>query len=1036
MLMRTFRPNAALLLSLLLCGQAQSQATPSTPLQGTAVRPDPKRAQKAAEKGDKAEAAGQFDEALADFEEAAHYAPQDASIIARGAALRSKLVRAYAEAAERDALAGRLTEATEELGAALKVDSGNTIVAERLGQLKAMEDEPVAKQAKGISGLPRLQPQGGKRNLDLRGDTKAVYEQLASLFGIKVSFDPDITVRSVRLQVNDVDFYTGATLLGVQSGTFWRPLNPTLMFVAPDTTEKRRQYALEAEQTFPLSAAVGPEDVTELVRVLRDIAGATHINVDTRSRTITMRDTPQRLALVGELIQQLERARGEVMLEIELLEVDRNKARDLGITPPSSSSLIPLSTNDLNKVKGSTDLANLLTNLQQVFAAKGFSGIPSVVAVGGGLSTFLLTLPSGTANFSDSLSLVRSGRQILLRAQDGKPASIFVGDRFPITLSLLSGSVGTGTLTGVPGGISFPKTTFNVGLNPSALVANNFTGGTLPDLAVVFDNPFDPSNPNTNTFTILQNQDSGNFVQVTPTPITLGTTEIGQVAIGTGVFRNDTTKFSTTQPPDVVLVNSTSNNISVLLGSADATGKANGLFTEAPGSPYAVGNNPSSVVAADFNGDGFLDLAVANQGDNSISLFRGNGDGTFTEFPGSPFKLTNTSTVSETAPVAMVSSNFRNKINPINSGNEVDLAVVNKNSNNVAILLSTVDSNLNVTLAEATNSPIAVGTTPVAIAAGDLNADGVPDLAVVNQSDATVSVLLGSASLDATFSAAQGSPLPTGSTPAGIVIANFANGAVPDLAVTNKGANTVGVYLGQGQGTFAQRLEINTSTGPSALIASALTTSGLLDVALLSQDPSSTSTQGVVTVIQDSANLATASTGGGAAQTPYPASEYVDLGVKIKATPTLHPNNEVTLLLDFEIRALAGSSVNGIPVITNRTLTQTVRVKEDETSLIGGLADAEETRSIAGLPGFAEIPGAGFAFGARNNSLQDTELLILVTPRKLRLADRLTRTILAGRGDPGGTGSTGPQTPQPPQPQPSPPPPQSQPPQPQPRPQP
>jgi len=441
------------------------------------------------------------------------------------------------------------------------------------------------------------------------------------------------------------------------------------------------------------------------------------------------------------------------------------------------------------------------------------------------------------------------------------------------------------------------------------------------------------------------------------------------------------------------------------------------------------------VVVADFNGDGFLDLAVTNQDDNSISLFRGNGDGTFTEFPGSPFKLTNTSTVSETAPVAMVSSNFRNKINPINSGNEVDLAVVNKNSNNVAILLSTVDSNLNVTLAEATNSPIAVGTTPVAIAAGDLNADGVPDLAVVNQTDATVSVLLGSANLDATFSAAQGSPLPTGSTPAGIVIANFANGAVPDLAVTNKGANTVGVYLGLGQGTFAQRLEINTSTGPSALIASALTTSGLLDVALLSQDPSSTSTQGVVTVIQDSANLATA-TNGGAAQTPYPASEYVDLGVKIKATPTLHPNNEVTLLLDFEIRALAGSSVNGIPVITNRTLTQTVRVKEDETSLIGGLADAEETRSIAGLPGFAEIPGAGFAFGARNNSLQDTELLILVTPRKLRLADRLTRTILAGRGDPGGTGSTGPQTPQPPQPQPSPPPPQSQPPQPQPRPQP
>jgi len=64
----------------------------------------------------------------------------------------------------------------------------------------------------------------------------------------------------------------------------------------------------------------------------------------------------------------------------------------------------------------------------------------------------------------------------------------------------------------------------------------------------------------------------------------------------------------------------------------------------------------------------------------------------------------------------------------------------------------------------------------------------------------------------------------------------------------------------------------------------------------------------------------------------------------------------VTLLLEFEIRALTGSSVNGIPVISNRTLTQTIRVREDEPTLIGGLTDVEETRSITGLPGFAEIP--------------------------------------------------------------------------------
>jgi hypothetical protein len=700
------------------------------------------------------------------------------------------------------------------------------------------------------------------------------------------------------------------------------------------------------------------------------------------------------------------------MLEIEFLEVDRNKARNLGITPPSSTSLFGLNTADIRQLQSSTNLTNLLTNVQQIFSAKGFSGIPPVVAIGGGLSTFLLTLPSASVNFSDTLSLVQSGRQALLRAQNGKPATLFVGDRFPITLTLLSGSVGnTPTATGFPSSTVFPQTSLAVGAHPSALAANNFTGGALPDLAVVFDDP------KANTFTVLQNQDNGKFVQVTPSPIALGSNETGQVAIGTGVFRNNSTQFSTAQPPDVVLVNSTSNNISVLLGSADSAGKANGLFTEAPGSPIAVGNNPRGVVVADFNGDGFLDLAVINQGDNSISLFRGDGTGAFTPFPGSPFLLTNTTAISETAPVALVAGNFRNRINTINNGTEVDLAVVNQGSNNLAILLSSVDQNLNVTLTEASGSPIAVGKTPVAIATGDLNADGVADLAVVNQGDDTISVLLGSSNLDGTFTPATGSPLPTATNPSGIVIANFANGAVPDIAVTNNGPSTLGIYLGLGSATFASRIELNTPVGPGALISSILTSSGLPDVALVSQDPAAT--QGQVTVVQDSTNLANfAATG--VAQTPYPASEYVDIGVKIKATPTLHPNNEVTLQLEFEIRALQGSSVNGIPVISNRTLTQTVRVKEDQPTLISGLTDREETRSITGLPGFAEIPIAGYAFGARKNSLQDTELLIIVTPRKLRMADHLTRAIFAGRGDSAGRGPAGPGTLQSPSPQPQP----------------
>jgi hypothetical protein len=960
---------------------------------------DSKRAQKAVERGDKAAAQGRIDEALAEYDQAAHYAPQDAAIVDRAAALRSKLVREHADAAERDALAGDLNHAKEELGAALRVDPGNTIVAERLAQMRAMDDAELRSEPEPqFAGIPHLQPRGGKQNLDLRGDTRTAYEQVAVAFGLKAAFDPDIVSRPVKLRADNLDLLTALSLLGMETGTFWRPVNSTLFFVASDTQEKRREYALQAEQTFALPASVGPEEMTELLRVLREITGATHVELDSHSRTITMRDSPATLALAGEVIQQVEQARGEVMLEIELLEVDRNTARKLGITPPSSSRLVPLDPNLLNQVRQAKDLAALIPLIAPLFGTPSggtspSSLVPPLVLVGGGKSTFLLTLPSVAADFSDALSLVRSGRQVLLRAQEGKPATFFVGDRFPVTLSLLSGSLGTGTtIAGAPTSTTFPQTTFNVGNNPVALAAKDFNGDGLPDIAV--------ANQNDNSISILLNNKNGNFIQPSTSPILLGKNETGPAAIASAVLRASTTAVPT-PAADLVIANSSSNTVSVLLGKGDGT------FTEATGSPFATGKQPSAIVIADFNGDGNLDFVVANKGDSSISVFRGDGSGGFTPFPKSPFVLPNIVAGTETGPVAMVTANFRNQSKP-------DLAVVNETSNTVSILLSSGDNTFDGTFSEATNSPIAVGKTPVAIAAGDFNGDAVPDLAVVNQADDSVTILLSNG--DGTFSAATGSPLPTAATPAGIVVANFANGANNDLVVTNQGQGTLAIYAGLGLGAFAPRSELNAPAGPNAIVTADFNGDGLPDVAFTAQGQ--TPNQGEVAVVLDTSSFATGAT---PTQAPYPASEYLDLGVKIKATPTLHGNNEVTLQLEFEIRALAGTSVNGIPVISNRTLSQTVRVKEDEPTLIGGLLDVEQTRTITGLPGFAEIPGAaGYAFSQHNNTLQDRELLILVTPRKLRRPPRSLRTIFAGRGDTGGRGSVGANAPLAPPPQPRP----------------
>jgi type II secretory pathway component GspD/PulD (secretin) len=990
-----FRQVVSLLLTLLLCC-AESGAQSSAPAQSSppetapneaqlqmAPRPNPKYAKKLSELADKELADGRFDEALNYYQQAARYAPQDTALIERIASMRSKLVQDHVDAAERDALAGHADVATEELAKGLLIDPGNTIVAERLKQMNEMKDEPLAKPDRRIEGFPELKPLSPKQDLNLRGDSKTVYEQLGQLFGIKVVFDPELAARTVRLHADNVDFTTALKILSAETGTFSRPLTSTLLFVAQDTLEKRRQYAAEAEQTFVLPESVGTEEMTELVRVLREMTGSTRVQLDSQSRALSIRDTPERLMLAGEIIRQAEKSRGEILLEIEILEVDRNKAFTLGLLPPSSAELISLTPSLISQLQQAQNLSTLITLLASIFGSGSSSStagsslnlsslIPPLTVVGGGKTTFLLTLPAIAAQFSDALSLVHSGRQVLLRAQDGKPASFFVGDRYPITLSLLSGSLGTSTAATSVGGVSnsiLPSTSYNVGIGPVALTAADFRNIGQLDLAVV--NEID------DTLTILENQSAGTFLQA-GLPISLGAARTVAPVIAPSIA---SAVLTTSGFHDLLVTDPVDNTVQVLLSNGDDT------FKQAPGSPIAMGKQPSSIVLGDFNGDGIQDFAVTNFTDNTLSLFLGNGDGTFKQATSSPFAMPATAT----GPIAMTSADF-------NSDGNLDLAIVNQTTNNVTILLG----NGNATFNLATGSPFAVGTFPVAIATGDLNNDSHPDLVVVNQSDGTVSVLLGNG--DGTFTAATNSPLATGQSPTAVTVTDFNGDGIPDFAVTDPETDSVSVFLGVGQGLFAPAFQLPVGSNPTAILSASLSGASLPDVAVTDDPPGAT---GQVTVILSPASLFSSSGAAGITQQPYPGAQYEDLGVKIKATPTIHPNEEVTLQLEFEIRALAGSSINGIPIITNRTLSQTVRIREDEPTIIGGLLDNEETRTITGLPGFANLPGAaGYFFGQRNTTAQDTEMVILITPHKLRLQDRVSRSIYVGRDTSAGRGST------------------------------
>ena len=226
-----------------------------------------KAATQAAERGDQAEKQGNLQAALAAYDEAAKLAPGDLALAQRGATVRAHLVQVHADAAESKAVKGNLAGAINDLRQALKIDPGNQTIAERLREMQAMKEDEESpdegKRENTLAGLPRVKPKAGRQDFNVRGNTNGVYQAVARAFGIAVAFDPDVLSRDVRLRVNGVDFFTAMELLETETGTFWRPVNASLIFVAPNTAEKRRNYAVQAEETFPLPDAFAPEDMTE-----------------------------------------------------------------------------------------------------------------------------------------------------------------------------------------------------------------------------------------------------------------------------------------------------------------------------------------------------------------------------------------------------------------------------------------------------------------------------------------------------------------------------------------------------------------------------------------------------------------------------------------------------------------------------------------------------------------------------------------------------------------------------------------------------
>ena len=323
-----------------------------------------------------------------------------------------------------------------------------------------------------------------------------------------------------------------------------------------------------------------------------------------------------------------------------------------------------------------------------------------------------------------------------------------------------------------------------------------------------------------------------------------------------------------------------------------------------------------------------------------------------------------------------------------------DLAVTDSTNNMVTVLFRYTDgtfcSQLNVD----------TGRFPVALATADFNGDGLPDLAVANETDGTISLLLntGTSGTPGTASFTSRTDITVGNQPDALIPGDFNGDSFQNLVAANSGDGSLTVLFGAGNGTFPANIPFQTSPqiscsslpAPSVpcqgLAAGVFSTSGLLDAVVSDPD------NNTVTVVLNSNQLAAANL----KTLPYPGVQLEDIGVKAKATPRIHSSGDVTLELNFEIRGLTTTNLNGIPVITNRTIEQTVRLHQNEPSVIGGIFSDQQTLALTGWPGVTEVPVLGQLTSNRNPQEQQTELVVVVTPRIVRLAPRKREVFYAG----------------------------------------
>jgi general secretion pathway protein D len=270
-----------------------------------------------------------------------------------------------------------------------------------------------------------------------------VFEAAARLEGLNVAFTSDFSPRPVTVSLTDIKFEDLLRVISMQTKSFWRPITPNTILVVPDSVNNRRDYDQMVLKTIYLSNPLAPADRTAITTALKTVLKLDRIVDNPDSNAIIIRDSAENVAAAEEMIRNLDRGKAEIMIEVSVLEADRDRARDLGIYPATITATGSITPG----IQGAAVYVPTLaaTSTSATATATAAAAAPT----GFHLSTrdYSIAVPSAAANaiLNDTRTHILENPQV--RTTDGQKATLKIGQRIPYATGSFLPSITTGATT-------------------------------------------------------------------------------------------------------------------------------------------------------------------------------------------------------------------------------------------------------------------------------------------------------------------------------------------------------------------------------------------------------------------------------------------------------------------------------------------------------------------------------------------------------------------------------------------------------------